>query len=103
MTAKAKTHTFESAYRSLEALVNEIESRELGLEEGIAKFEQGLILAQFCKQRLTEAEHKIVMIKNTFGSLMAPDDDMVDPVEEMGPPGEGEEDNDDESEEEESI
>ena len=75
MTVKTKARTFESAYRSLEALVSDIETRELGLEEGIAKFEQGLELAQFCKSRLAEAENKVTMIKQKFGSVLAPDDE----------------------------
>ncbi len=82
MTTKTKTQTFETAYRSLEALVHEIETRELELEEGITKFEQGLELAQFCKERLAKAEHKVVVIKKKFANVLnmkAPDDDAVDP------------------------
>ncbi len=78
MTTKTKTRTFETAYRSLEALVHEIETRELGLEEGITKFEQGLELAQFCKERLTAAENKVVVIKKKFANVLnmkAPDDE----------------------------
>ncbi len=78
MTTKTKTQTFETAYHSLEALVHEIETRELGLEEGITKFEQGLALAQFCKERLTKAENKVVEIKKKFANVLnmkAPDDD----------------------------
>lgn len=77
MTVKTKSRTFEAAYRSLEALVNEIETRSLGLDEGIAKFEQGLELAQFCKERLALAENKVVAIKKKFATVLdlAPDDD----------------------------
>lgn len=77
MKVKTKSRTFEAAYRSLEALVNEIETRSLGLDEGIAKFEQGLELAQFCKDRLAMAENKVVVIKKKFAEVfdMAPDDE----------------------------
>ncbi len=78
MTVKTKARTFETAYRSLEALVSEIETRTLGLDEGIAKFEQGLELAQFCKERLAVAENKVVAIKKKFADsfdMDAPDDD----------------------------
>lgn len=78
MTTTKTKQTFETAYRSLEKLVNEMESRNIGLEEGIAKFEQGLELAQFCKERLTHVENKVITIKKKFADVLtmaAPDDD----------------------------
>jgi exodeoxyribonuclease VII small subunit len=50
---------FEKALRELEGLVETLERGELGLEDSLKLFEQGIGLTRRCQSALTEAEQKI--------------------------------------------
>ncbi len=50
---------FETALERLEAIVEELEAGELGLEEGLKKFELAMRLKEFCSRKLREAEARI--------------------------------------------
>lgn len=64
-----KKFNFGEAYQELEKIVDWFERDNADLDEGIAKFERGLELAQKCKERLKEVENKVVAIKAKFGEL----------------------------------
>lgn len=56
--------------KKLEAIVEEMESDELPLEELIKHYEQGTQLAGVCQKKLAEAELKIQKLeKNATGEL----------------------------------
>lgn len=70
MEKKAKKLTFEDALDELEAIASKLESGELTLEQSIQYYERGVQLAQFCRQKLEEAERKIeVLQKQPDGSV----------------------------------
>ncbi len=50
---------FEDAFARLTEIVSRLEAGETGLEESLALYAEGMTLAQFCGQKLTEAEKKI--------------------------------------------
>jgi len=50
---------FEKALQQLEKIVNRMESGELGLEESLNQFEQGIKLAKNCQDTLTDAESRV--------------------------------------------
>jgi exodeoxyribonuclease VII small subunit len=50
---------FDSAYREMEKILNEIQSEETGLEELSIKLKRATELAEFCKTRLREIEEDI--------------------------------------------
>jgi exodeoxyribonuclease VII small subunit len=55
---------FETALARLEALVREMESGRLSLEQMMAHFEEGSGLVRLCTQKLNEVEKKIeVLVK----------------------------------------
>ena len=54
-----KPPSFEEALRELDALANQIERGEVGLEESIRKYEQGMKLVAQCRAILTRAEQRI--------------------------------------------
>jgi len=54
-----KQPTFEQALKELEALAAQIERGEIGLEESIQKYEQGMKLVAQCRSILTQAEQRI--------------------------------------------
>lgn len=64
--ATKKTFDFAKAYQRLEELTKQFESGDLSLEEGLARFEEGLALAGECRQYLSQVENKIVEIKKKF-------------------------------------
>jgi len=50
---------FEKSLQSLEKIVSNMESGELGLEESLAQFEKGIKLAKNCQDTLTNAEFRV--------------------------------------------
>jgi len=68
--ANAKTMTFEDALARLEAIVYQLESGSLPLEESIKQFEEGMRLSKICGDKLSDAENKIEqLVKRNDGTL----------------------------------
>ena len=68
MAAKAKR--FEEEVKDLEAIVNQIDSGELTLEESISAFERGVALVKSLNQKLDEVERKVELLtRNAEGRL----------------------------------
>jgi len=59
MQGEGEEIKFEDALKKLEEIVNELEVGNLGLEETIKKFEEGMRLFKMCKKKIEEAELKI--------------------------------------------
>lgn len=51
--------TFEEAFAKLEEVVRKLEMGGLSLEESLALYEQGRLLAAYCTRKLEEAELKV--------------------------------------------
>ena len=65
-----KKPTFEEALKQLETLARQIEQGQIGLEESINKYEEGMALVKQCRDILSKAEHKIQQIQQKAdGSL----------------------------------
>ena len=66
MSSKSKAPpaelNFEKAMDRLEAIVEQMESGKLPLEELIVRYEEGMGLVKICQERLASAEQKIEMI-----------------------------------------
>ena len=72
MSSKAKTAApelnFEKAMDRLEAIVEQMETGKLPLEDLIVRYEEGMNLVKVCQERLTNAEEKIEIIaRNNAG------------------------------------
>lgn len=62
--------SFEESLKKLEAIVEQLEKGDLGLEESLKLFEEGIGLSTVCKQELDAAEGKVEMlVKQRDGSL----------------------------------
>ncbi|MFO1475840.1 MAG: exodeoxyribonuclease VII small subunit [Verrucomicrobiota bacterium] len=62
--------SFEEAMQKLEAIVEAMESGDLPLEALLARYEEGMKLAQVCQSTLSEAELKIQQLeKGASGEL----------------------------------
>src|SRR5215213_3616615 len=53
---------FEQAMDRLEAIVDEMESGKMQLEELIVRYEEGMKLVKTCQERLSSAEQRIEII-----------------------------------------
>jgi len=66
MSSPAKKLTpelnFEAAMDRLEAIVEQMESGKMQLEELIVRYEEGMKLVKTCQERLTSAEQRIEII-----------------------------------------
>ena len=56
---KDKELTFEAAFQELEKTVQRLENGELTLDEAIALFERGQVLARLCDEKLEQAELRV--------------------------------------------
>jgi exodeoxyribonuclease VII small subunit len=54
---------FEAAMQRLDAIVEAMESGEIGIEESIAKYEEAMALAAHCRKILDQAEQRIAQIQ----------------------------------------
>ncbi len=54
--------TFEESLVELERMVRELEDGRLGLEESLARYEQGVGLVRRCYTQLRTAEQKILLL-----------------------------------------
>lgn len=53
---------FEEAQRQLDEVIEQLESRELPLEDSLALYERGVALVRRCRLLLDEAERRVVQI-----------------------------------------
>ncbi len=64
---KTEEFNFEEKLGELEQLVTRMEEGELGLEESLQTFEQGVKLVKQCQQALAQAEQKIKVLVSADG------------------------------------
>ena len=61
--------SFEQSLEELESLVSNLEQGELGLDESINKFEEGVKLYKSCKDQLGKAEKKISKLSESLDEV----------------------------------
>ncbi|MDI3256618.1 MAG: exodeoxyribonuclease VII small subunit [Kyrpidia sp.] len=59
--------SFEEAMERLEQVVRELESGELSLERSITRFQEGMMLAKWCRDQLDRAEQRIEVLLQQEG------------------------------------
>ena len=65
-----KIRDFESALKSLEDIVQQLEKGDLSLDRALELFEEGVKVSRYCHGKLEEAERKVeTLIKAADGSL----------------------------------
>ena len=62
MSDAVQESSFEDSLVELERLVRELEDGRLGLEESLARYEQGIGLIKRCQNQLREAEQRILLV-----------------------------------------
>jgi exodeoxyribonuclease VII small subunit len=59
--------SFDDGLDRLEALVQQLESGSLSLEEALARFEEGVQLSQALQKQLAEAQRRVEVLKAGLG------------------------------------
>lgn len=70
MAKETKTESFEKSLESLEELVRELEAGDKGLDESLALFEKGVVLAKDLSKRLEDAKTKVEALSKEGGKLV---------------------------------
>lgn len=81
-----KRPAFEEALKQLETIAEQIERGEIGLEESIQKYEEGMALVRHCRDVLTRAEVKIQELQQKADGSLEPVS-FVPPAEARGAQG----------------
>ena len=77
---------FEGAMDRLEAIVEQMESGKLALEQLIVRYEEGMNLVKVCQERLASAEQKInIIARNSAGKTFIKN---FEPTPEIASPAE---------------
>ncbi|MDD4956995.1 MAG: exodeoxyribonuclease VII small subunit [Candidatus Omnitrophica bacterium] len=66
-----KDLSFERAIKKLEKVVESLETGELGLEEALKQYEEGVKLARVCQEKLDNAKGKIEVLAGDKGMTPA--------------------------------
>lgn len=61
--------SFEESLEKLEQITEELESGSLSLEESLKKFDEGVKLADYCNQKLQEAQQRVNLLLKKNGRL----------------------------------
>jgi len=61
------TPSFDDGLDRLEALVQQLESGSLSLEDALARFEEGVQLSQALQKQLAEAQRRVEVLKAGLG------------------------------------
>ncbi len=69
MAKKTRTNTFEKDFGRLEQISNLLEDENIGLEDAIKLFEEGIDLSKKCLAKINEAELKITELKKKIDSV----------------------------------
>ena len=99
MTSKTKPAelNFEKAMDRLEAVVEQMETGKLPLEDLIIRYEEAMNLVKVCQERLTSAEQKIEIIaRNSAGKPVVKDFEPAPDTNSDSEPAEREEKQNDE-------
>jgi len=69
MGKKKQQHNFEKDLSRLEKISELLENNEIGLEDSISLYEEGIKLSKSCLTTLKKAELKVTKLKNELTDL----------------------------------
>ena len=61
--SKEKENNFESNLKKLEVIVDKLESGDIGLEESVKLYEEGMKIKKICDKKLKDIEMQIKKVK----------------------------------------
>ena len=69
MSKKKSSHNFEDKLARLEEITTSLENSEIGLEDSIQLFEEGVKLSKECLSVLEKAELKVTTLKKDLNEI----------------------------------
>ena len=57
-----KELTIEETFEELEAVLNQMEAREISLEDSFACYEKGMKLVKYCNDKIDKVEKQIIVL-----------------------------------------
>lgn len=72
---KKVNKSFEDSLKRLEDISTQLDDEELGLDESIKLYEEGIDLSKVCMKKLKEAELKITTLKKDLETGLAEETD----------------------------
>ena len=69
MAKKKNKNSFENDLQRLEEISSLLESENIGLDDSLALYEEGVKLSKDCLQTLKKAELKITELRNELGKI----------------------------------
>ncbi len=74
MTKRTEAASFEKSLARLETIVEKLEAEELGLDDSLALFEEGIGLSRVCREKLSEVEKRVeIVLKEAGGEYKTAD------------------------------
>ncbi|MGD9901429.1 MAG: exodeoxyribonuclease VII small subunit [Spirochaetales bacterium] len=62
--------SFETKMKELEKIVNRLESPEMGIDEGVKLFDDGIVLAKECYELLNASKGKVTMLSKELDEVV---------------------------------
>ena len=78
MSSKKNNNSFEIDILRLEEISSLLEKDDIGLEEAILLFEEGVLISRNCLTVLNNAELKITELKKKISSMTMKDEDLFE-------------------------
>ncbi len=78
MSSKKNNNSFEIDIIRLEEISSLLEKDDIGLEEAILLFEEGVLISRNCLTVLNNAELKITELKKKISSMTMKDEDLFE-------------------------
>jgi len=75
---KQKKKTFEESLQRLQEISDLLEDENVGLDNSIALYEEGIMLAKNCYNILKDAEVKVTNLKKDFDSELENSDSLTE-------------------------
>ncbi|MFZ2324018.1 MAG: exodeoxyribonuclease VII small subunit [Ignavibacteriaceae bacterium] len=69
MSKKKSSENFESKLARLEEITESLENNDLGLEQSLSLFEEGVALSKECSSILEKAELKVKVLKKDLDTI----------------------------------
>ena len=63
MSQNDEKMTFEQAIERMEQIISRLSDGNLGIDEAVALYEEGVKLAAFCDEKIKEAQRKITLLQ----------------------------------------
>lgn len=65
----------KTALQKLEKIVEDLNKKDIDVEQGLEKFREGVELIKYCRSQLQKAENEFIQLKNELEQQYNPEDE----------------------------